>query len=220
MATASQTVPAQGTAMNFQLNINRSPQFYFPDGNLIFLVSPFRVMDCAWMRARRYRSSSHRPQLCTCRRVRGPTFFTISDLLVCPYLRQRKLLMLTSQLGISQSYVYPTPATMTGKDWLTCYAACERWDDPSLKPFVMKNLCLSPPAVRLIAAIKFHLRGELLPEALEELCQQDGGLDSVHLLAPDVLVQLINTREKLIETDAKDYNGIRAAFKKLVFAVM
>jgi hypothetical protein len=86
---------------------------------------------------------------------------------------------------------------MTGKDWLTCYAACERWDAPSMKEIVVRNLWISPPAVRLAAGLRFSDLKDLISAAVLEFCKADCRLDSVHILPPNVLIQLIRTREDM-----------------------
>jgi hypothetical protein len=89
-----------------------------------------------------------------------------------------------------------SPDTMTGKDWMLCMRACERWDAPALRKVALNFLSNSVPAVRLATGIEFGIKN-FIAGAATILCHPDANLDFVNLLPSAVVVQLMKTREDL-----------------------
>jgi hypothetical protein len=261
MTTRSRIPVNQEELRPIQLTPTRSAQFYFPDGNVIFLVRIFHrgaheqnissgllipytlQLNVTLYRVYKYPvqqasivfasmfamgnegttegTADHNPIVLSY--VPVDEFEAFLTLLFPTYwhvdFHRFLVQILTFEwlLRVTSHATLPTPATMDGNQWMTSYAACERWDAQAAKDVVKKNLAVSPPAVRVAAGLRFpDLKSFISPAALV-LTAPDCKLEFLHLLPPGVLAQLVRTREEMARANLSldDYrtHGVRNKFR-------
>jgi hypothetical protein len=93
---------------------------------------------------------------------------------------------------------FKAPAIMSAKDCLSCLAACERWDAPSLRAIVLEIVANSRQSARIVAARRYGKQDWLMP-ALIAFCStpvSELEVADFEILDPDDLLKISKVREQ------------------------
>jgi hypothetical protein len=100
------------------------------------------------------------------------------------------------------SSAYKVPATMSAKECISCLAACERWDAPSLRDTLLEIVANGRQCARIVAARRFGKQQWLKP-ALVAFCSAPYShllAEDFEILDPDDLIKIFKIREERTES--------------------